>query len=121
MIRRMYPYLDEALALYCEELFVEHYYPEYLEWWWEFRVTMYEPAGYVDTPIYDFYSPRSYIDSVYLRGALMLQALRDSMGDDEFFAWLHRYVGSDERPDCIPAGIFGERCRLMSTLASNRS
>jgi hypothetical protein len=87
-----YPYLDEALAIYSELLFVERYYPEYLDWWWEFRVGLYAPGGYVDTPIYSFYSPRSYIDAIYLRGALMLQALRDSMGDKMFFAWLRRYA-----------------------------
>ncbi len=103
----LYPYLDEALALYCEELFVEHYYPEYLEWWWDFRVNMYEPAGYVDTPIYDFYSPRSYIDSVYLRGALMLQALRDSMGDDVFLAWLRRYADRMRGQIAYPRDFWG--------------
>ncbi len=110
----LYPYLDEALALYCEVLFVEHYYPEYVQWWWDFRVAFYAPVGFVDAPIYDFYSPRGYIDSVYLRGALMLQALRDSMGDEAFFGWLHQYVenmkGQIAYPDdfwgTLPAGLY---------------
>jgi hypothetical protein len=102
-----YPYLDEALALYCEALFVEHTYPEDLDWWWEFRVKMYAPAGYVDTPIYDFYSPRSYIDAVYLRGALMLQALRDSMGDEVFFAWLRRYADRMAGQIAYPRDFWG--------------
>ncbi|HEX3052401.1 MAG TPA: M1 family aminopeptidase [Aggregatilineaceae bacterium] len=51
------PYLDEALALYSEVLYLEHTYPELVEWWWQFRVTMYTPSGYVDSTVYDFYSP----------------------------------------------------------------
>jgi hypothetical protein len=103
-----YPYLDEALALYCEALFVERYYPEQLIWWWEFRVGMYAPGGYVDTPIYDFYSPRSYIDAVYLRGALMLQALRDNMGDDIFMIWLHHYATTMKGQIAYPRDLWSE-------------
>jgi hypothetical protein len=102
-----YPYLDEALALYSEELFMERYYPQDVEWWWSFRVNTYEPAGYVDTPIYDFYSPRSYIDAVYLRGALMLQALRSSMGDDAFLAWLRRYADRMRGQIAYPKDFWG--------------
>jgi hypothetical protein len=102
-----YPYLDEALAIYSEVLFVEHYYPENLDWWWEFRVGFYAPGGYVDTPIYSFYSPRSYIDAVYLRGALMLQALRDSMGDKMFFAWLRRYADRMKGQIACPRDFWG--------------
>jgi hypothetical protein len=87
----MTPYLDEALAIYSEVLFLERYYPNDIEWWWQFRVDKYEPTGYVDTPIYDFYSPRGYINAIYLRGALMMEALRQDMGDPAFFAWLRRY------------------------------
>lgn len=87
-----YPYLDEALAIYSEVLFFEHYYPEHLDWWWDFRVLDYEPTGYVDTPIYEFYSVRGYINAVYLRGARMMQLLRDDIGDEQFFAWLQAYA-----------------------------
>jgi catechol 2,3-dioxygenase-like lactoylglutathione lyase family enzyme len=110
----LYPYLDEALALYCEELFIEHYYPEHIQWWWDFRIAFYAPVGYVDAPIYEFYSPRGYIDAVYLRGAQMFQALRDAMGDDAFFGWLRQYVnvmkGQIAYPEdfwgALPAGVY---------------
>jgi hypothetical protein len=85
------PYLDEALATYSEALFFERYYPDYLNWWWSFRIAKYEPTGYVDTPVYAFYSPRGYVDTVYLRGALMMRALRVDLGDEVFLAWLHHY------------------------------
>jgi hypothetical protein len=87
-----YPYIDEALAIYSEELFIEHYYPEYLDWWWDFRIRMYEPTGYVDANVYEFYSLRSYINAVYLRGALMMDELRDDLGNAAFLAWLHDYA-----------------------------
>jgi hypothetical protein len=102
-----YPYLDEALAIYSELLFLERYYPDQLDWWWEFRVGTYAPAGYVDTPIYDFYSPRSYIDAVYLRGALMVQSLREVMGDDVFFEWLRRYAENMRGRIAYPDDFWG--------------
>ena len=102
-----YPYLDEALALYSEELFVEHYYPQDVTWWWDFRVNTYNPAGYVDTPIYEFYAPRGYIDAVYLRGALMLQAVRDWLGDDAFLAWLRRYADRMHGQIAYPKDFWG--------------
>jgi hypothetical protein len=87
-----YPYLDEALAIYSEVFYIETYYPDDLTWWWDFRVNTYAPQGYVDTPIYDFYSPRGYIDAVYLRGALMMQHLREDLGDEVFIEWLQTYT-----------------------------
>ncbi|NDJ77381.1 MAG: M1 family metallopeptidase [Chloroflexi bacterium] len=86
------PYLDEALAIYSEVLFYERYYPDDLEWWWQSRVYYYDPLGEVDTPVYDFYGPREYINAIYLRGALMMEALRRDLGDEVFFAWLRTYA-----------------------------
>lgn len=102
-----YPYLDEALAMYCELLFFERYYPELLDWWWEFRVMKYEPTGYVDTPIYEFYSARGYIDAVYLRGAQMMHGLRTDLGAERFFAWLRTYVGYMAGEIAAPADFWG--------------
>lgn len=102
-----YAYLDEMLATYSELLFVEHYYPEDREWWWEFRVTSYAPQGYVDTPVYDFYSPRGYIDAVYLQGARMMEDLRGDLGDEAFFAWLRRYVDLMHGKIAYPLDLWG--------------
>lgn len=88
----LHPYLDEALAVYSELLFFEHYFPELTEWWWQFRVNSYAIGGFLDVPVYNFQSARPYINAVYLQGALMLDQLRDLMGDEAFFAWLNRYL-----------------------------
>jgi len=101
-----HPYLDEALSIYCELLFFERYYPENLDWWWDFRVRQYEPAGYVDAAAYDFYSVRDYINAIYLRGALMIEALRDDLGDEVFLAWLRQYAGQGRGRIMTPADLW---------------
>lgn len=85
------PFLDEALALYHELLYVEDRYPALAPWWWTFRVKVHQPQGYVDSKIYDFQNLRLYINAVYLRGALMLQEIRDIIGSEAFFKWLNAY------------------------------
>jgi hypothetical protein len=102
-----YPYLDEALAIYCEELFMEHYHPGDQDWWWDFRVTMYAPSGYVDMPAHDFQSWRDYVNAVYLRGALMMQSLRNDLGDKAFFAWLRRYAQQMAGQVAYPPDFWG--------------
>jgi hypothetical protein len=86
------PWLDEALATYCEVLFYELVYPEDVEWWWEFRVAEYEPVGYVDASIYTYDIYEAYRQAVYLRGVEFFQALREEMGDEDFFAFLRMYL-----------------------------
>ncbi len=85
------PYLDESLAIYSEVLYLEERYPALIPWWWSYRVKQWQPIGYVDSSIYDFQSVRLYINAIYLRGALMLQEIRDKIGDDDFFRWLRAY------------------------------
>jgi hypothetical protein len=85
------PFLDEALALYHELIYIEDHYPALAPWWWTFRVKVQQPQGYVDSKIYDFQNLRLYINAVYLRGALMLQEIRDTIGSDAFFKWLNAY------------------------------
>ncbi len=101
------PYLDEALAIYSELLFFERYYPEHVNWWWNFRVGAYSPSGFVDASVYDFHSPRPYINAVYLQGARMLQALRDDLGDAAFFAWLQRYAAQMHGQVATPDDFWG--------------
>lgn len=90
------PWLDEALATYSELLFLESAHPEWIAWWWDFRVAEYNPAGYVDSTIYTHHEYRPYVNAVYLRGALFLQDLRDAIGDEAFFSFLHAYAMPDE-------------------------
>lgn len=86
------PWLDEALATYSELLFYEYYYPEWVEWWWQFRVNRFEPTGWVDSTIYEFDRFRQYVNTVYLRGVLLLHEMRRQAGDELFFAFLREYA-----------------------------
>ncbi|MCB9456013.1 MAG: M1 family metallopeptidase [Anaerolineaceae bacterium] len=86
------PWLDEALATYSEYVFVEEYYPDLKDWWWDFRVDSLAPEGFVDDPVYKFQTRRAYINAVYLRGVRMIRDLRADLGTDAFFSWLRRYA-----------------------------
>ncbi|MBN2388526.1 MAG: M1 family metallopeptidase [Anaerolineales bacterium] len=86
------PWLDEALATYSECIFFEDNYPYYRSWWWAFRVDGFGPGGRVDVDIYSGLSFRAYTDAVYLRGARFLQALRDRIGSEAFYAFLLDYT-----------------------------
>lgn len=101
----LHPWLDEALATYCEYIYIEEYYPVLKDWWWSFRVESYFPQGAVDSAVYDFASPREYINAVYLRGVMMLHQLRQDLGTDVFFGWLNAYAtladGQLANPDML--------------------
>jgi hypothetical protein len=90
------PWLDEAFAVYSEYIIYEEHYPDLKAWWWNFRVDTYVGQGFigpdVDAGVYDFGTVREYINGVYLRGAHLLDDLRDDLGTDAFFAWLRRYA-----------------------------
>jgi hypothetical protein len=86
------PWLDETLAIYSELLFYERVYPNLVDWWWEFRVGRFNPSGWVNSTIYDHSGFRPYVDAVYLRGALLMQELRNLMGDEALLAFLRDYA-----------------------------
>lgn len=88
------PWLDESLATYSEYLYIERYYPELTNWWWDYRVAYYKPAGRVNLTIYDQSDLRVYINAVYLQGAEFLDQLRQTLGDEAFFAGLRTYTNS---------------------------
>ena len=93
------PWLDEALATYSEYVFYEDYDPALRDWWWQFRVYSYVPDGFadiesVDSDVYRFDNVRAYINAVYLRGAQMLQQMREELGTDTFFDWLSAYANT---------------------------
>jgi hypothetical protein len=88
----MEPWLDESLATYSEALFYERYYPELVSWWWQNRVDNIGPSGFVDNTIYLDSGYEGYRNSVYLNGAHFIQDLRDTIGDESFFAFLKDYV-----------------------------
>jgi hypothetical protein len=86
------PWLDEALATYCELLFYERIYPEAVDWWWQVRVERLTPIGWVNSSIYDYTEFDPYVAAVYLRGVTFLQELRELIGDDAFFTFLREYA-----------------------------
>lgn len=88
------PWLDESLATYSEYLYIERYYPELSNWWWDYRVATYKPAGRVNLTIYDQSDLRVYINAVYLQGAVFLDQLRQALGDDAFFAGLKTFTNT---------------------------
>jgi hypothetical protein len=100
------PWLDEALATYSELLFYERHYPDLVEWWWYFRVNRFGPAGAVDSSIYDFDRFRPYVNTVYLRGAMLLHEMRQQVGDELFLAFLQAYVQAGLANEIVTADTF---------------
>lgn len=92
------PWLDEALCTYSEKLYYENIAPQAQSWWWTYRIDFYQPQGAINGSIYSYtYAPNAYEtyrNAVYLNGAKFLEDLRKTMGDDDFFALLKRYVES---------------------------
>jgi hypothetical protein len=84
------PWLDEALATYSEHLYYEYY--DLTGWWWNFRVNYFTPSGWVDTSIYNGGNFRAYTNAVYLNGANFLEAVRQRLGDKDFFNFLQDYL-----------------------------
>ncbi len=90
------PWLDESLCTYLELIYFESEYPDLIDWWWFFRVSRFNPQGWVNSSIYDYITFRSYVDAVYLRGALYLDDVRSVIGDDQFFLFLEKYFSNNQ-------------------------
>lgn len=82
------PWLDETLATYSERIYYEVVHPDRVNDWEAYRYFEFQQAGYVDTQIYDGGGQRPYWDKTYLSGARFLEALRERVGDEIFFAFL---------------------------------
>ncbi len=102
----LYPWLDEALATYSERLFYARGGEAEVAWWWNFRVLWFEPQGYVDGSVYEYEQFREYVDAVYLRGALFLDALRQQVGDETFAAFLRAYYARNQARLVAPDDFF---------------
>jgi aminopeptidase N len=100
------PWLDEALATYSELLYYERHHPDLVDWWWHFRVTRFDTTGPVDSAIYAFDRFRPYVNTVYLRGALMLHDLRLAAGDELFLAFLRAYTAVGWETEQITGAAF---------------
>jgi hypothetical protein len=88
------PWLDEALSTYSERLFNESISAEKGDWWYLARISLASDKDCpVDISIYGFYKPNCYYtESVYMRGALFLQAVRESIGEQAFLAFLKDFA-----------------------------
>lgn len=86
------PWLDEALCTYSEHLFYETYYPDLIGWWWYFRVDMYSPVGWIDSPVSATAGYEPYRRAIYLNGAKFLEELRGRLGDEAFLGFLADYA-----------------------------
>lgn len=89
------PWLDEALCVYSEALYYERYAPDLISWWWNFRVNRFSPDGSVGSTIYDHDNFRSYVNAVYLRGALFFEDLRRYAGDQRFLTILSEHFSEN--------------------------
>ncbi len=85
------PWIDESLAFYSEQLYFEHYHPDFVSWWWQKRVDQYDPQGPVDVSIYKYNQSSDFILWMYGQAARFIRDLRESMGDEAFFAFLKDY------------------------------
>lgn len=85
------PWLDEGLATFAELEYIERYHPNLEEWWWFYRVNVYEPEGYINQSIYDYRSYTAYRNAVYLRGAAFLADLRTEIGEAAFDRGMRKY------------------------------
>ncbi|MEK6221892.1 MAG: M1 family aminopeptidase, partial [Chloroflexota bacterium] len=85
------PWLDEALATYSEFLFYENLSPALGAWWWEIRVEQSALFELVGSRMYDYFNFSAYVRGEYAGGAIFMQALRDTMGDEVFFSALRDY------------------------------
>ncbi|MCB2178727.1 hypothetical protein KQH61_04870 [bacterium] len=101
------PWLDESLCVYSEVLYLEAYYPNLVDWWWDFRVYNFEPQGPVNVTIYDYVQYEFYRQAVYLRGAEFIQAVRDELGDGDFFNFLQQYLALGQGQVMAPEDFFG--------------
>jgi hypothetical protein len=100
------PWLDEAMAVYSERIFYEYNYPNFGDWWWNFRVNYFGPSGFVDSSIYSFGTFRSYVNAVYLNGANFIDDLRTRIGDEAFFAFLRDYASQFSYGHSTSSGFF---------------
>ena len=94
------PWLDEAAATYATALFFEGTGDNgsatgMLS---ELRSTVRsspDPFAPIGLPVGDYPSTDEYSTIVYLKGALFFEALRNEIGDDAFFTFLHNYFSSN--------------------------
>lgn len=100
------PWLDEALASYCEKLFYEKNDPSDLSWWWSVRIDFYQPEGKIDGDVQSYGGFTPYTNAVYRMGAHFFEDLRTLIGDEAFFAFLKDYAAQMDGKTASPDDFF---------------
>lgn len=85
------PWLNEALPMYAEYLFIESFYPDLKSWYWDSRINYWKPSGLLGRRAGEFKDTEAYLRNLLRRGALFLQDLRAAIGDEAFFAFLNDF------------------------------
>ena len=100
------PWLDEALCTFSELAYYEQLYPQSVDWWWGTRVNYYEPEGRIDRSIYGFQEFTdqylTYRNATYLQGAKFMAALKNELGEEQFYLFLREYA--DRNRDQLVTG-----------------
>ncbi|MDO9300104.1 MAG: M1 family metallopeptidase [Anaerolineales bacterium] len=86
------PWLDESLCTYSERVYYENIHPDLIDWWWSYRIDIYNPQGFIDISIYDGQGFQPYTSATYRQGAHFLEELRERIGDEAFFAFVQDYL-----------------------------
>jgi hypothetical protein len=100
------PWLNEALPMYAELLFIQEYHPELEEWYWNSRVEYWQPEGLLDRSAADFADTEDYLRNLLRRGAMFLRDLRATIGDDAFFAFLQDFYRNGSYETVTTADFF---------------
>jgi LysM domain/Peptidase family M1 domain len=85
------PWLNEALPMYSEYIFIQAFHPELESWYWDSRINYWKPEGLLGRPASEFESTEDYLRNLLRRGAQFLQGLRSEVGDEAFFDFLRDY------------------------------
>jgi aminopeptidase N len=89
------PWLDEALCTFSELAYYENLHTESVDWWWETRVSSYQPEGNLEGSIYSYTQFEDeylrYRNATYLQGAKFLFELRSALGEEDFYRFLREY------------------------------
>jgi hypothetical protein len=94
------PWLDEALAEYSVKIYMEELHGKseanqvQFERW-QIPINVLKKKGidpFVDQTVASFESGNTYEAIVYGKGALFYDALRDTLGERQFFRFLHNYL-----------------------------
>jgi hypothetical protein len=82
------PWLNEALPMYSEYLFIESFYPDLKTWYWDSRINYWKPSGLLGRRVDEFKDTEDYLRNLLRRGAQFVHGLRQAIGDDAFFSFL---------------------------------